>query len=124
MQSFRGPPMQRGHTLFTQNRIAIIWDFDQTLIPGYMQKPLFEYFGVRGGDFWREVDALEDYYGTRGLELISRDSMCLLHILTYVRHGIFAGLNNARLRSLGAELEFYPGLPTFFRVLQQHVAHE
>jgi hypothetical protein len=116
--------MQRGQTLFTQNRIAIIWDFDQTLIPGYMQKPLFEHFGVRGDEFWREVDELEAFYRDRGLELVSHDSMYLLHILTYVRHGIFKGLNNALLRSLGSQVEFFPGLPTFFRALQEHVASE
>ena len=33
-------------TLFTQNIIACIWDFDKTLIPGYMQAPLFRRYGI------------------------------------------------------------------------------
>ena len=32
--------------LFEQNRIAVVWDFDKTLIPRYMQEPLFERFGL------------------------------------------------------------------------------
>jgi hypothetical protein len=38
--------MQRARNLFTQNKIAIIWAFDKTLIPYDMQRPLFEHFGV------------------------------------------------------------------------------
>ena len=34
-----------------QNTIAIIWDFDKTLIPGYMQEPLFRDYGVDESDF-------------------------------------------------------------------------
>ena len=113
--------MQRGHTLFTQNRIAIIWDFDQTLVPEYMQKPLFEHFDVRPAQFWHEVNQLEQFYRDHGAELVSRDSMYLLHVLSYVRHGAFKGLDNALLRSLGAQLEFFPGLPRFFQDLQERV---
>jgi hypothetical protein len=32
--------------LFPQNVIAMVWDFDKTLIPGNMQGPLFRHFGV------------------------------------------------------------------------------
>jgi hypothetical protein len=32
--------------LFLQNIIACIWDFDKTLIPGYMQTPIFEHYQV------------------------------------------------------------------------------
>jgi hypothetical protein len=42
-------------TLFTQNIIACIWDFDKTLIPDYMQSPLFRRYGVDEATFWAET---------------------------------------------------------------------
>ena len=47
--------------LFLQNIITCIWDFDKTLIPGYMQEPLFEKFRVDPEKFWQEVQALPEY---------------------------------------------------------------
>ncbi len=105
-----------------QTNIAIIWDFDKTLIPGYMQEPLFRHYNVDGRTFWREVNALDAHLRREGNELVARDSLYLNHILAHVREGIFPGLNNRLLRELGAELEFYPGLPEFFREIKDHVA--
>ncbi|RMH01005.1 MAG: haloacid dehalogenase-like hydrolase [Planctomycetota bacterium] len=110
--------------LFTQNTIAIIWDFDKTLIPGYMQEPLFRRFGVDGAEFWREVNRLPQAYRERGAELVARDTIYLNHILAYVRAGRFRGLNNRMLRELGAELEFYPGVPEVFERLQRQVTEK
>ena len=28
------------------NIIAVVWDFDKTLVNGYMEEPIFEYYGV------------------------------------------------------------------------------
>lgn len=109
-------------TLFLQNVIAIVWDFDKTLAPGYMQEPLFRHYGVDPSEFWSEVRALPDFYRSQGLELVSPDSLYLNHILTYVRHGRFPGLNNATLRDLGRELTFYPGIPEIFRILSDRLA--
>src|SRR5688500_7812311 len=100
--------------LFSQTTIAVIWDFDKTLVPEYMQKPLFEHFEIDERRFWEEVNALPAFYSENGLELVSPDTLYLNHILTYVREGIFKGLNNSLLRELGSKIAFYPGLPDFF----------
>lgn len=107
---------------FTQTIIAVVWDFDKTLIPGYMQGPLFDRFGVDEGQFWTEVNALPQKYRDSGCEQISTEILYLNHILGYVRDGRFKGLNHALLRELGSELEFYPGLPTFFAALKEVLA--
>jgi len=100
--------------LFTGNTIAVIWDFDQTLIPGYQQDPLFSEYGIDGRAFWDEVNALEEYYKAQEL-VVSPDTVYLNHLLTYVESGALAGLTNARLRELGGKIEFYPGMPDFMR---------
>jgi len=101
------------NTPFAQNIIALIWDFDKTLIPGNMQAPLFKKFGVDEPSFWREVQQLETYYLRRGIR-VNKETVYLNHVLTYVREGVFKGLNNRMLEELGRELTFYPGLPEFF----------
>jgi hypothetical protein len=100
-------------TLFTQNIIACIWDFDKTLIPAYMQAPLFRRYGLDESTFWAETNALAEHYKRRGYN-ISPEINYLNHLLTYVRAGQMGGLNNKILRECGAEIKFYPGLPGFF----------
>lgn len=107
--------------LFSQNVIALIWDFDKTLIPGYMQGPLFRRFGVDPATFWDEVNNLGEFYAQLGVERVASDMVYLNHILTYVQAGVFKGLNNALLRELGAEIDFYPGLPEFFPRMKNFV---
>lgn len=101
------------NSAFEQNIIAMVWDCDKTLISSYMQEPLFRRFGVDGGKFWAEVNALKARYGAQGIS-VNSDTSYLNHILTYVKTGIFKGLSNKMLREFGSELKFYPGLPDFF----------
>lgn len=107
--------------LYSQPTIAFIWDFDRTLIPSNQQDPLFEEYGVDPDEFWREVEGLVGFYQARGIK-VARDAVYLLHILTYVQHGIFKGLTNAKLRELGASIEPAPGIPEFFESTRRHVA--
>ena len=99
--------------LHPQNVIALVWDFDKTLIPGYMQDPIFKAYGIDDRSFWREVNALPGYFARIGVDL-HPDTAYLNHLLTYVQHGRMPGLTNRHLRELGAEIVFHPGLPEFF----------
>jgi hypothetical protein len=107
--------------LFLQNIIACIWDFDKTLIPGYMQAPIFDHYRVDSKKFWQEVNELPNYYRKNGLDLIVPDTVYLNHFISYARDGIFKGLNNKRLRKFGAEIGFYKGLPEFFDEVKHFV---
>ena len=106
-----------------QNVIAIIWDFDKTLIPGYMQEPIFNAYGVDAKAFWKEVNELPDEYSQRGIR-VNKDTIYLNHIITCVNQGIFEGLNNKKLNEFGEQLSFYPGVPDIFRDLKHIVEVE
>jgi hypothetical protein len=105
---------------FEQNIIAIIWDFDKTLINGYMQEPIFRRYGISGNDFWQEVNGLNKKYADMGV-LVNKDTIYLNHILTCVEQGIFEGLNNQTLLDLGGELTFYDGIPDIFESLNNSI---
>ncbi len=108
-------------TLFTQNIIACIWDFDKTLIPEYMQSPLFRRYGINEANFWNETNNLMEQYRRRGYQL-SGEIAYLNHLLTYVLAGAMPKLGNKTLRECGADIKFYPGLPDFFSRVKKFAA--
>src|SRR6185295_6647668 len=99
--------------LFFQNIIALIWDFDRTLTPDNMQRPIFEAYGIREQDFWDEVNRLPAYYAKADVT-VQPDTCYLTHILSYVQAGKMKGLTNERLRELGEKIVLFPGLPEAF----------
>lgn len=107
--------------LFFGQVIAVIWDFDQTLIPGYQQDPLFEEYDIDRDVFWKEVNSLTTYYRDGAGIQVSSDTVYLNHLLTYVEAGKLPDLNNAKLRELGARLQFYPGVPEFLETAKRSV---
>ena len=111
-------PNRQNHQIHGQNIVACVWDFDKTLIPGYMQRPLFEHYDIDESTFWKEVNKLPSLYLERGLK-VSSDTIYLNHLLSYVKNGPLRGLTNQKLKELGSELEFCPGLPDFFNELSQ-----
>lgn len=97
------------------NIIAVIWDFDKTLVNGYMQDPIFEEYNIESKKFWREVNSLPNYYKENQGVRVNPDTIYLNVFLKFVREGKFLGLNNKKLREFGKELNFYEGIPEIFK---------
>lgn len=97
-----------------KNVIAIIWDFDKTLVDGYMQDPIFKKYGVDPYEFWKEVNSLPKKYEKEGVK-VNVDTIYLNQFIRDAKEGgRFAGLNNAQLREFGKEQVFYKGIPEIF----------
>ncbi len=106
------------------NIIAVIWDFDKTLVNGYMQDPIFAHYGVDSRAFWDEVNALpERYLREQGVK-VNRETIYLNHFINCAKNGIFPGLNNAGLRDYGRQLVFYNGIPEIFERTKAMIAGE
>jgi len=92
-----------------QTTIGVIYDYDQTLSPTYMQdETLFPHFGINPGPFWKRSRELVDREGYDG-ELAYLK--CMLDYLDMDRP------TNDDLRKLGAKLRFFKGVPEIFREL-------
>lgn len=99
--------------------IATVWDFDKTLIKGYMQEPLFRKYGVDASSFWKEngeeIKKIED----QGL-FVNKDTFYLNLMLRYAKKGNpFYGLTNEILKEMGAQQDFFDGVKQLFKSVQQ-----
>ena len=97
----------------SQTTIALIFDYDQTLSPSFMQDDvLFPEFGIDAGQFWDRCNALVDKHQWDG-ELAYMK--CLLDYLE------MDGVTNKRLAELGQGLGYYPGVPELFDEIRNSV---
>lgn len=103
------------------NVIAVIWDFDKTLIRGYMQTPIFKKYKIDESAFWREVNSLPDYYKQEQGVQVNKDTVYLNHLIIYVKDGKLKGLSNKSLKEFGHEQDFYPGVVELIRNMQKHL---
>ena len=95
------------------NIIAVIWDCDKTLVDGYMQDPLFEEYGIKAGEFWKDVnDKVKEY--TDNNVRVNKDTYYLNHFIHCAHDGELKGLSNSKLRECGSKLKFYKGIPEIF----------
>ena len=99
--------------------IATVWDFDKTLIPGYMQEPIFNRFDYDGATFWRENNSEIEEYEAKGLT-VNHDTYYLNKFIRMSQQGApFDGLNNQMLETLGAKLTFCPGAIDLFEEIHK-----
>ena len=94
-----------------QNAIALIFDYDQTLSPNYMQdEVLFPAFGIDPKAFWARCQEL---VRNEGYESELAYMKVLLDTVAFDRP------SNRQLQDLGANLTFYPGLPDMFEEFER-----
>jgi hypothetical protein len=99
-----------------QNTIAIIYDYDQTLSPLYMQEEtIFPVYGIKAEAFWQRcAELVKD----QGYDNELAYMKVLLDSLEMDRP------TNAELRGLGGRLTFYKGLPEMFQEFKEDLLSE
>ncbi len=99
-----------------QNIIGIVYDYDQTLSPTYMQdEVLFPKFGINPSEFWKRCKILVEEQGYES------ELAYLKAIIDYLE---MDGPSNADLEELGRGLQFFPGLPEMFEELDAVLSDE
>ena len=99
-----------------RNIIAIIWDYDKTLLNGYMQSPIFKDYGINEIAFWDECNTMQEKYPE---VKINKDTAYLIKFTRDARNGLFKGLDNKKLKEYGKQQIFYNGLPGFLKTTKE-----
>jgi hypothetical protein len=92
-----------------QNVVGIVYDYDQTLSPTFMQdEVLFPCFGINSAEFWKRCSQLVDVDGYES------ELAYLKVMLDYLE---LDRPSNEDLRKLGKDLRFYNGVLEMFEEL-------
>ncbi|MEO0414079.1 MAG: HAD family hydrolase [Verrucomicrobiota bacterium] len=99
-----------------QNVLGIVYDYDQTLSPTYMQdEVIFPKFGINPDEFWKRCKVLVEEQG------YENELAYLKAMLDYLE---IDRPSNQDLIDLGADLEFFPGLPEMFEEIEEVLSAE
>jgi hypothetical protein len=99
-----------------QNTIALVYDYDQTLSPAYMQDDvIFPAFGINADKFWKRCS---DLVQMEGYDNELAYMKCLLDYLSVDRP------TNEQLKQLGAKMQLNKGLPEMFEEFDQELLEE
>jgi 2-hydroxy-3-keto-5-methylthiopentenyl-1-phosphate phosphatase len=104
--------------LFAEKPVAVVFDWDKTLSPHYMQKPIFEEYGIDEKAFWKvsNTHAMANSHHL-GLKCFVEHEY-LNTLLEMARKRILKGLDNAKLSELGQRIQIFPGVEDLFRRLK------
>ena len=100
------------------NIIAVIWDFDRTLVDGYMQDPIFKKFGIDSSKFWSDMEAAKEECAKRAYR-VNKDTYYVNYFIRCAHDGTLPGLNNAMLKEAGSEQKFYPGVEQRLKTIKE-----
>ena len=91
------------------NIIAIVYDFDHTLSPHYMQDDtILRRAGIAPAEFWPGCTKLIQDEGY---------DQELAYMKRMLDHESIRSLSNADLQAMGSDLTFFPGVPDVFQEL-------
>jgi len=97
----------------SQNTIAIVFDCDDTLCPDTITF-LLQSYGIAPKSFWEEVANEVDAGWDPPLAYMYK-------IIDFVKSGIMPDLTNDKLRQIGAQIRFFPGIPGLFDDLHRFI---
>ena len=100
------------------NIIAVIWDFDRTLVDGYMQDPIFKKFGIDSSKFWSDMEAAKEECAKRAYR-VNKDTYYVNYFIRCAHDGTLQGLNNTMLKEAGSEQKFYPGVEQLLKTIKE-----
>ena len=102
--------------MFRTKKVAVIFDFDKTLSPDYMQRVVFERYDIDENRFWADCQQWSEE-NLRDIGSNHPELSYMNMFLQYVEDGRMPGLNNRRMKDLGDYIHLYPGVETLLNTL-------